>query len=112
MKEMEITEIKTRQVSGFWAPLTRSGALLVDGFLMSCYASYPHKLADVAMTPIKAMPETLLDDEKSQHMDGVRKSISFMKGVGDIFGARRGEDVFEKVNMNLGSFVNTLKYEF
>jgi len=112
MKEMEITEIKTRQESGFWAPLTRSGTLLVDGFLMSCYASYPHKLADVAMTPIKAMPETLLDDEESQHMDGVRKSISFMKGVGDIFGARRGEDVFEKVNMNLGSFVNTLKYEF
>ena len=44
MKEMEITEIKTRQVSGFWAPLTRSGTLLVDGFLMSCYASYPHKV--------------------------------------------------------------------
>ena len=45
MEEVEITEIKTRQESGFWAPLTRSGTLLVDGFLMSCYASYPHKVS-------------------------------------------------------------------
>ena len=45
MEEMEITEIKTSQESGFWAPLTRSGTLLVDGFLMSCYASYPHRVS-------------------------------------------------------------------
>ena len=42
MEEQEITEIRTRMVTGFWAPLTRAGALLVDGYLMSCYASYPH----------------------------------------------------------------------
>ena len=64
------------------------------------------------MAPIKAMPGTLLDDDESQHKDGVRKAVSFMKGVADIFGARRGEDLFEKVTMNLGSFVNPLKYEF
>ena len=45
MEEMEITEIKTSQESGFWAPLTRSGTLLVEGFLMSCYASYPHRVS-------------------------------------------------------------------
>ena len=45
IEEVEITEIKTRQESGFWAPLTRSGTLLVDGFLMSCYSSYPHKVS-------------------------------------------------------------------
>jgi len=112
MEEVEITEIKTSQEQGFWAPLTRSGTLLVDGFLMSCYASYPHKLADVAMVPIKAMPLTLLDDHESQHMDGVRKSISFMKSIGQSFGARKEEDVFEEVpTMNLASFINSLKFE-
>ena len=45
MEELEITEIKRRQESGFWALLTRSGTLLVNGFLMSCYASYPHKVS-------------------------------------------------------------------
>ena len=45
MEELEITKIKARQESGFWAPLTRSGTLLVDGFLMSCYASYPHNVS-------------------------------------------------------------------
>ena len=64
------------------------------------------------MVPIKAMPVTLLDDEESQHKDGVRKAISFMKNMGELFGARKGEEVFEKVNMNPGSFVNPLKHEF
>ena len=45
MEELEITEIKTNQEPGFWAPLTRSGTLLVNGFLMSCYASYPHQVS-------------------------------------------------------------------
>ena len=44
VEEGEITEIKERQESGYWAPLTRAGTLLVDGFLVSCYASYPHKV--------------------------------------------------------------------
>ena len=47
IKELVITEIKTSQESGFWAPLTRSGTLLVNGFLMSCYASYPHKVSQM-----------------------------------------------------------------
>ena len=45
MEELKITEIKTSQESGFWAPLTRSGTLLVNGFLVSCYASYPHEVS-------------------------------------------------------------------
>ena len=64
------------------------------------------------MGPIKALPTTLLDDQESQHKDGVRKTISFMKGLGQLFGARKGEEVFGKVALNLGSFVNPMKNEF
>ena len=64
------------------------------------------------MGPIKGMPTTLLDNQESQHKDGVRKTIIFMKGLGQLFGARKGEEVCEKVLMNLGSFVSPMKIEF
>ena len=64
------------------------------------------------MGPIKAMSTTLLEDKGSQHKDGVRKTINFMKGLGQLFGARKGEEIFEKVPLNLGSFVNPMKNEF
>ena len=57
------------------------------------------------------MPMILLDDQESQHKDGVRKTISFLKGMGQLFGARKDEGFSEKVPMNLGSFVNPLKYD-
>ena len=45
MEEQKISMIKTSMESGFWAPLTRSGTLLVNGFLMSSYSSYPHTVS-------------------------------------------------------------------
>merc|ERR1719153_944730 len=109
MEELEIAEIKTRQESGFWAPLTRSGTLLVDGFLMSCYASYPHNVSDVAFAPIKAMSMTLLDNQESQHKDGERKVVSFMKSMVHLFGIRKGNEIPKNFPMNLGSFANCPK---
>ena len=45
VEEQKISMIKTSMESGFWNPLTRSGTLLVNGFLMSCYGSYPHTVS-------------------------------------------------------------------
>merc|ERR1719153_296762 len=112
MKELEITEITTSQQPSFWAPLTRSGTLLVDGFLMSCYASYPHKVSDLAMAPVKAMSMTLLDDKESQHKDGVRKIVKLMKDMGQLVGLRRGQEISGKPPMKPGSFVHSIKDEF
>ena len=44
MEEMEVEAILPTISYGFWSPLTRAGHLLVDGFLTSCYASYPHQV--------------------------------------------------------------------
>ena len=70
------------------------------------------QVSDIAMAPIKAMSMTLIDDQESQHKDGARKVISFMKSMGQIFGVRKGEDVSAKFFMNLESFVHSLRYEF
>ena len=47
MKEKEIVEIGTSLESGYWAPMTRDGTLLVNGFLMSCYASFQHQVRQI-----------------------------------------------------------------
>ena len=44
MEEVEIETILPTISVGYWAPLTTAGHLLVDGFLTSCYASFPHKV--------------------------------------------------------------------
>ena len=77
-KDQELVEEKVMAVerkleSGFWAPLTKEGTILVDGFLVSCYASFPHLPAQIAFAPVKMFPRQLLDDESSQHKDGVRR---------------------------------------
>ena len=43
----EVLEVKEVVEAGSWAPLTTSGTLFVDGFLASCYASFPHDYAEV-----------------------------------------------------------------
>ena len=74
---------------GAWAPLTMEGTLLVDGVLASCYASFPHTLSDLLLAPVKALPRLLLDDETSQHNDGVRTLVDLMKRAGSVIGFKR-----------------------
>jgi len=112
VEEQEISMIKTSMESGFWAPLTRSGTLLVNGFLMSSYASYPHTISDIAMGPVKAMSMILLDDHESQHNDGLREVVRLMKGIGRFMGTRREEANQKKIPINVASFSDLMKTEF
>ena len=41
------------------------------------------------MAPVKMFPKLLLDDDNSQHKDGVRKAIKVLKAVGNRMGLRR-----------------------
>ena len=72
------------------------------------------QLADVAMTPIKAAPMILLDDHESQHKDGVRKVINFIKSLGNFIGARKLNDIPGKLPTMNAAFVNSfsMKFEF
>ena len=68
---------------------TKEGTLLVDGFLASCYASFPHRPAQIVFAPVKMFPRQLLDDESSQHVDGVRRVVKAIKTIGELAGLRR-----------------------
>ena len=37
-------------------PLTMEGNIIVDGVLASCYASFDHDLAHIAMAPMQWIP--------------------------------------------------------
>ena len=83
--------VEKRVAEGYWAPLTAEGTLLVDGYLASCYSSYPHAVSDLASAPVKTLSRLLLDDETSQHQDGVRSVVRMMKDLANLLGLRRKE---------------------
>jgi hypothetical protein len=47
------------------------------------------QLSDIAMKPVKAWPSILLNNEESQHKDGVRGVIKIIKKVGELLGTRK-----------------------
>ena len=47
------------------------------------------QLADLAMYPIKAAPTFLLDNDQSQHKDGVRSVVKLIKHAGEWIGTRK-----------------------
>ena len=44
---------------GAYVPLTLEGKIIVDGTLVSCYASRHHDLVHIAMTPIQWFPNII-----------------------------------------------------
>merc|ERR1711915_1107086 len=73
---MEITLVIEK---GWLNPLTASGTILVNNISTSCYGSYPHDLAHLALLPARLLPSLLLDDEASQHSQGTRAYIIAIK---------------------------------
>ena len=100
MEEEAIVSIETKKETSYWAPLTKEGTLLVDGFLTSSYASYPHEPSQLAFAPVKMFPSLLLDDTNSQHEDGVRKVVKILKELGNRIGLRRKVQEEEKSLLN------------
>ena len=43
-------------ILGAYVPLTMEGNIIVDGIVVSCYASFDHDLAHFTMTPMQGFP--------------------------------------------------------
>ena len=76
----EVVEISESIANDYYAPLTDSGTLVVDGFLASCYASYPHWVAHLAMYPARTWPAFFLADVQ----EGPGAFVTLIKSVGNL----------------------------
>ncbi|ELU16390.1 hypothetical protein CAPTEDRAFT_213608 [Capitella teleta] len=79
LQSEKIVRIRTRLEKGAYVPLTESGTLLVDDALVSCYASFDHDIAHLAMTPLRWFPWLL---NGSQYIQGVLPYVYYMKLLG------------------------------
>ena len=65
---------------------------------------YP--FSQVGFAPVKMFPRLLLDDEASQHKDGVREVVKMMKKAGETLGLRRKVEKSDGNNVEKPSFSN------
>ena len=67
-------------IVGAYVPLTDEGNIVVDGILSSCYASFDHDLAHIAMTPMKWFPELI--EWIFGNNNGMQGYLSIAKTIG------------------------------
>ena len=101
--EETVVGVEAAREKGIWTPLTMEGTLLVDGLLASSYASFPHRVSEIAYAPIKMFPRLLLDDEASQHQDGCRQVVKLLKKMGTAAGFRERNQAKQE-NQKIGFF--------
>ena len=65
---------------GAYGPMTSEGNIIVGGILASCYASFDHDLAHLAMTPLQWFP-TLIE-----WIFGQQNGIQGFVNIAKIFG--------------------------
>ncbi|XP_068226181.1 uncharacterized protein [Palaemon carinicauda] len=56
LEKSKVVAVELNVMKGAYVPLTKEGTLIVDGSLVSCYASYRHSLAHAFLTPVRAFP--------------------------------------------------------
>eukprot|EP00092_Neocalanus_flemingeri_P071049 GFUD01087279.1.p1 GENE.GFUD01087279.1~~GFUD01087279.1.p1 ORF type:complete len:286 (-),score=37.20 GFUD01087279.1:79-936(-) len=83
-KNAEVIKISKFSSVGYYAPLTKSGTLVVDGYLASCYASYPHWVAHTALYPARTWPGIFLGDTQ----EGTGTYLTMLKTLGNMVNLR------------------------
>jgi len=79
-------------MTGSLSPLTRSGTIMANGIYSSCYASFPHQLANIAMLPARLFPALFLDNEETLKQDGTRPYVATIKWIGRALGFGRKDE--------------------
>ena len=60
----------------------------------------------MGFAPVKIFPRLLLDDEASQHKDGVREVVKMMKKAGETLGLRRKVEKRDGNNLEKPNFAD------
>lgn len=81
-----ISSMRAVTRTGYLDPLTGSGTLVTNNITTSCYASFPHHLANLALLPARLLPQLVLDNQESQHTEGTRTYVSTIKMIGRALG--------------------------
>ena len=101
--DAEVVQVSSSISFGYFAPLTDSGTLVVDGFLSSCYASYPHWIAHTAMYPARKWPAFFLGDVQ----EGPSTFVNWVKVIGNLVSVRNSA-----VTMPILFSIDAVKEEF
>ncbi|XP_064084046.1 indian hedgehog B protein-like [Macrobrachium nipponense] len=56
LERTRVVAVEHSVIQGAYVPLTKEGTLIVDGTMVSCYASYRHSLAHAFLAPVRAFP--------------------------------------------------------
>ena len=83
--EAEVVNVSSFTTVGYYSPLTYEGTIVVDGYLTSCYASYPHVAAHLALLPARIWPAALLGEEEHETPPPF---IALVKALGDFLNLR------------------------
>ena len=70
-------------MTGAYVPLTNTGNIVVDGVLASCYASFDHDLAHIAIKPMQWYPGIIQWIFGSNNV--IHEYVSIVKLVGRYF---------------------------
>lgn len=93
IKFKKIIAVKSVFKRGYFAPLSFSGTLIVNGFFVSCYADIEsHDLAHKGMFPLRLYLWTkrkIIHEEEPK--EGYHPYAKFLIGV---------KDLFEKIKLN------------
>merc|ERR1712106_473897 len=81
----EVVKISRFSSVGYYAPLTYEGTVVVDGYLASCYASYPHWVAHAALYTARAWPAIFLGEKEG---GGTGTFVTAVKTLGDMLKIR------------------------
>ena len=82
----EVIRISKFSSQGYYSPLTLEGTVVVDGFLASCYASYPHWVANMALFPARTWPSIFLGADGDA--EGTGSFVKLIKKIGDMMQLR------------------------